>query len=305
MSKLKKPVKKISSEMPFASRYVEVKGSKMHYIDEGEGQPILLLHGNPTSSYLWRNIIPYLKPLGRVIAPDLIGMGKSEKPDIDYTFHEHASYLEAFIDAVRIKDKMTLVVHDWGSGLGFNYAANNPDKIRAVALMEAQAAPIVPTSFDKIPIEQVETFKAFRNPEQREFLLREQNVFIEQFLPQATFYKLSEEIHNTYRAPFKNPEDRSVLIMWPSQIPIDGEPKEVVDAADQWNEWLKKSDIPKLILYAEPGMFLNKKVAETMTSLFPNAKTAFIGEGLHFVQESQPDAIGDAIANWLMNQKSS
>ena len=295
----KKPFKKIAANMPFHSNYTEVHGSKMHYLDEGEGRPILLLHGNPTSSYLWRNIIPYLKPHGRVIAPDLIGMGQSDKPDIGYTFHEHASYLEGFINTLGINQALTLVVHDWGSGLGFNYAASNPDVIRAVAFMEAQAAPIVPTSFDRIPADQVEPFKMFRDPHKREAILREQNMFIEEYLPRATFYELSEEIHDAYRAPFKNLKDRSALVIWPSQIPIDGEPKEVVDAANKWNEWLKSSEVPKLVLYAEPGMFLNKQIAETMQKLFPNVEAAFIGEGLHFVQESQPDAIGQAIATWL------
>lgn len=294
-----KPITPVSSAMPFPSHYIEVKGSKMHYLDEGEGRPILLLHGNPTSSYLWRNIIPYLTPHGRIVAVDLIGMGKSDKPDIGYTFQDHAAYLEAFIDALGMGSDLTLVVHDWGSGLGFHYAANYPDAIRAVAFMEAQAAPVVPALFEHIPEEQAETFRAFRHPETRELLLREQNMFIEQFLPQATMRPLSKQVHDIYREPFEIPALRTPLVVWPSQIPIDGEPAAMVEAANQWNNWLKTSPVPKLALYAEPGAFMLKQAVDAMKQLFPNLATQSIGPGLHFVPESQPDAIGTALALWL------
>ena len=289
----------VSARMPFDSHYVEVKGSRMHYLDEGEGRPILFLHGNPTSSYLWRNIIPYVIPHGRVIAVDLIGMGQSDKPAIGYTFQDHAAYLESFIDALDIGTDLTLVVHDWGSGLGFNYAAEHPDVIRAVAFMEAQAAPVVPTSWEHIPEEQAEAFKVFRNPATREPVLREQHIFIEQFLPQATLRPLSKKAHDTYRQPFEDPAARTPLVVWPSQIPIDGEPASMVEKAHQWNEWLKASPVPKLALYAEPGMFMPKEAVEAMKKMFPNLATQSIGPGLHFVQESQPDAIGNALALWL------
>ncbi|MEO0325183.1 MAG: haloalkane dehalogenase [Myxococcota bacterium] len=287
--------------MPFASHYTEVKGSWIHYLDEGvrDGRPLLLLHGNPASSYVWRNVIPHLTPHGRVIAPDLIGMGKSGKPDIGYTFREHAAYLAGFIEALGIGADLTLVVHDWGSGLGFDWAAQHPQAVRAVVYMEAQAAPAVPAEWDAIPEDAAQAFRAFRDPASREALLRDGNAMIEQFLPRATMAPLSQEVHDAYRAPFRDPAARTPLVVWPGQVPIGDEPAYVVAAAERWNAWLAASPVPKLALYAEPGMFMSKAVAMAQADTFPNVTLRGIGPGLHFVQEDQPDAIGRAIADWL------
>lgn len=290
-----------SAAMPFTSQFVEVMGNHIHYIDEGDpdGLPILLIHGNPVHLYIWRNIVPHLTGSGRVIALDLIGMGKSDKPDIDYTFDDHAKYLDSFIDALGIGANLTLVVHDWGSGLGFDYAAQHPDRVRAVAFMEAQAAPVIPASFADIPPEQADLFRAFRDPESARKMIGEDNMFIEMFLPQGTTTPLSAEAHDAYREPFLDPASRKPMIVWPSQLPIDGDPPEMVARAERWNDWLKTSHTPKLALWAEPGQFMPKMAVDAMAEMFPNLTTQGIGEGLHFVQESQPKAIGREISKWL------
>ena len=290
-----------SAAMPFASRYVEILGSRIHYVDEGDpdGPPILMIHGNPTHLYLWRNVVPHLTGRGRVVALDLIGMGKSDKPDIDYTFADHAAYLEGFIDALGIRRNLTLVDHDWGSGLGFDYAARHPEAIRAVAFMEAQAAPVLPASFADIPPDQAELFRAFRDPEQADKMIGENNMFIEMMLPGGTSTPLSAEAHEAYREPFRDPSDRKPMIVWPAELPIDGEPAGMVERANRWNDWLATSQVPKLALHAEPGQFMPKAAVEVMARTFPNLTARGIGEGLHFVQESQPDAIGREIAAWL------
>lgn len=284
---------------PFESRFVEVLGSRMHYLEEGTGRPILLLHGNPTSSYLWRNIIPHLRPFGRVIALDLIGMGRSDQPDIEYTFDDHARYLEGFIEAMGINDDLTLVVHDWGSGLGFDYAARHPEAIRSVAFMEAQVAPVVPASFDALTPEQAALFRALRDPVRGEAMIRAGHFFIEDFLPRFTACLLSREAHDRYRAPFVEPASRTPLVVWPRQIPIDGSPAAMVARADRWNAWLETSNVPKLALYAEPGLFMPREAVEVMLEQLPNLEARSIGRGLHYVQESQPEAIGTALAEWL------
>ncbi len=288
--------------VPFEDRFVEVNGSRMHYYDEGEGRPILLLHGNPSSAYLWRNIIPHLSPHGRVIAPDLIGMGSSDKPDIGYTFEDHAAYLDGFITALGIDQELTLVVHDWGSGLGFNWAAEHPDQVRAVAFMEALAAPVVPTSFQDVPPQQAMLFQMLRDPVLGEQLIREQNFFVEQFLPLFTACTLSFEAHEQYRAPFVEPSSRTPVVVWPTQIPIDGEPEAMVARATAWNQWLATSSVPKLALYAEPGLIMPKPAVDAMMQSFPNLQAENVGPGLHYIQESQPDAIGAALADWIQGQ---
>ena len=212
----------ISPAFPFESRFVDVLGSKMHYVDEGSGDPFLLLHGQPTSSYLWRNIIPHLTDSGRCIAPDLIGFGKSEKPDIEYRFFDHARYIFGFVEALGLEN-ITLVIHDWGAGLGL-YARKNPSKIKAIAMMEPVLAS-VPTLED-LPDGFVETFRGFRTPEVGWDMLVNQNIFIESVLPAATVRDLSDEEMNAYRAPFLDPAHRKPLWRWPNELPIAGEPAE-------------------------------------------------------------------------------
>ena len=286
----------ISADFPFESHYVEVLGSKMHYIDEGEGDPILFLHGNPTSSYLWRNVIPYVSDDARVIAVDLIGMGKSDKPDIDYSFVDHAKYVEAFIGELELKN-VTLVIHDWGSGLGFNYAANNEENIKGIAFMEALLMPM--PSYDAMPSpEMVEMFTNFRTPGVGEELIMNQNIFVEQLLPGMILRELSEEEFNHYSEPYPTPESRKPVWKWPNEIPIGGEPQNTHDIISSYNQWLQSTEIPLLMIYATPGILGNEMAVQWAEANLMNLETVHVGPGLHFIQEDNPDAIGEAISDW-------
>jgi len=292
----------ISAEFPFESKYVEVLGSQMHYIDEGEGDPVLFLHGNPTSSYLWRNVIPYVSDDTRVIAVDLIGMGKSDKPDIDYSFDDHSRYLNAFIEELELKN-ITLVIHDWGSGLGFNYAANNEDNIKGIAFMEALLMPL--TWDDFTTDEMKEMFQNFRTPGIGEEMIMNQNIFVEQLLPSMIVRELSEEEMNYYQEPYPTPESRKPVWKWPNEIPIDGEPKNTHDIISSYNQWLQTTEIPMLMIYATPGVIGNEMAVQWAEDNLMNLETVHIGPGLHFIQEDSPDAIGEAISDWYQRMSKS
>lgn len=285
----------ISASFPFESKFLEVRGSKMHYVEQGEGDPILFLHGNPTFSYLWRNVIPHVSGLGRCIAFDLIGMGKSDKPDLEYRFFEHANYVEDFINGLDLSD-ITLVVHDWGSGLGFHYAALHPDKIKAIAFMEAIVLPV--PSWDKFASELKETFQAFRTDKVGWDLIVNQNMFIEKILPAGVMRELTEEEMNVYREPYKEPGSRKPLWRWPNEIPIAGEPSDVNEAVLRYNANLVDWDIPKLLFYAEPGVILPKPMVEWCEVNLKNLTSINLGHGIHYLQEDHPHAIGQGIAEW-------
>lgn len=285
----------ISAAFPFESKFVEVRGSKMHYVEQGEGDPILFLHGNPTSSYLWRNVIPHVSGHGRCIAPDLIGMGKSDKPDLEYRFFEHANYVEDFIDAIGLSN-ITLVLHDWGSGLGFHYAALHPDKIKAIAFMEAIVRPV--PSWDTFPSDIKEIFQSFRTEKVGWDLIVNQNMFIEKILPSGVVRELSEEEMNVYREPYLEPKSRKPLWRWPNEIPIEGEPSDVNEAVLKYNAKLVEWDIPKLLFYAEPGAILPKPAVEWCEINLKNLTSINLGKGRHYLQEDYPHAIGEGIAEW-------
>jgi haloalkane dehalogenase len=288
--------KQISTEFPFRSNFVEVHGSKIHYIDEGKGEPILFLHGNPTSSYLWRNVIPHLTGNARCIAPDLIGMGKSDKPDIEYRFFDHVKYIEGFIDKMKLKD-ITLVVHDWGSGLGFHYGMRNEDKIRGIAFMEAILVPF--KSWDVFPAELRKIFQSFRTPDVGWNMIVNQNFFVEEILgKQGTVRRLSEEEMTYYREPFRKPEYRKPVWRWPNEIPIEGKPEDVTEAVSEYNQKLQLSNIPKLLIYGQPGAVITKPMVDWCMKNLSNLTTANIGAGIHYLQEDNPHAIGLEIAKW-------
>lgn len=280
-------------------KFQTVHGKQMAYIEEGEGDPIVFLHGNPTSSYLWRNIMPHLAGRGRLIAPDLIGMGDSQKlensgPD-RYTFVEHRKYLFTLLDQLGVKENVTLVIHDWGSGLGFHWAHQHPDAVQAIAFMEAIVAPI--PSWDNFPQDFADIFGGFRSPAGEEMVLQN-NMFVEGILPGAILRQLSEEEMNEYRRPFANPgEDRRPTLAWPRQIPIAGEPADVVEIVSQYNAWLAETQVPKLFVNAEPGALIVGPVRE-MVRAWPNLSEVTVA-GTHFIQEDSPDEIGNAIADWL------
>ncbi len=286
----------ISAGFPFESRYVEVLGSKMHYVDEGarDGATLLLLHGNPTSCYLWRNVIPHLTPVARVVAPDLIGMGRSDKPEIGYRFFDHARYLDGLIEALGLRD-LTLVLHDWGSALGFHYARRHESNLRGLAFTEAILAP---ARWRDFPPKFKTAFKLFRAPVAGGLLISGLNVFLKQVLPQSILRELSAEEMRRYLEPYPTFASRKPVRQWPREIPIDGRPADVHEAVAAYNAWLQRTEIPKLLLYAKPGALIRKRAVEWARERFPNLETVDIGPGLHFVQEDNPHGIGEAVAEW-------
>ena len=289
-------------ELPYASNYLEVSpagypAAQMHYLDTGnpEGGTLLLLHGQPTWSYLWRNVIPSLEAHARIVAPDLIGMGLSDKPDVGYNFIDHASYLEAFIEELDLTD-VTLVIHDWGSALGFDYAYRHQDNVRAIAFMEALVAPV--PSLEGVLPAFAEALTAFRDPVAGRDALINQNVFIEQLMQQLTNAPLSEEVLNAYRFPYPTPETREPLYQWPNQIPVAGEPADTHARVAAYSPWLFETEIPKLQLWVSPGLIGTEEVAVMLDEGMKNISTVYLGEGFHYVQESYPEAVGAAVAAW-------
>ncbi len=273
----------------------------MAYIEVGSGDPIVFLHGNPTSSYLWRNVMPHLAGLGRLIAPDLIGMGDSAKlPDSGpgrYTFAEHRRYLDALLAALAVDAGVTLVVHDWGSALGFDWANRHRDAIKGIAYMEAIVRPI---TWDDWPAASRGVFEGFRSPAGEQMVL-DNNVFVERVLPGSVLRGLTEEEMDVYRRPFLVPgEDRRPTLTWPRQIPIDNEPAEVAAVVAGYADWLAaRGTVPKLFVNAEPGAILTGRQREFCRT-WPN-QTEVTVAGSHFIQEDSPDEIGAAIADWYRN----
>lgn len=278
----------------------QVLGKTMAYVELGQAQadPIVFLHGNPTSSYLWRNIMPHLESLGRCIAPDLIGMGDSDKLDDSgpgrYTLVEHRRYLDALLEQIGVTDKVTFVIHDWGSALGFDWANRHRDSVKGLAYMEAVVKPM---SWSDWPDAITPLFQGFRS-EAGESMVLEKNVFVEKVLPGSVLRGLTEDEMAVYRKPFAEPgEDRRPTLTWPRQIPLDGEPEDVVQIVQGYADWLPDSNgIPKLFINAEPGAILVGAQREFCRT-WPQ-QTEVTVAGSHFIQEDSPDAIGQALAEW-------
>ena len=285
----------ISAVDPYPRKRVAVLDSEMAYVDTGAGDPIVFLHGNPTSSYLWRNIIPHVEKLGRCLAPDLIGMGDSGKnPSGSYRFIDHAHYLDAWFAALELTKNVTLVVHDWGSALGFHWAHRHQERIRALVYMEAITQPL---KWADWPEAAANIFKTFRSPAGEEVVLQK-NVFVERVLPASVMRKLTDEEMAAYRRPFLEPgESRRPTLTWPLQIPLDGEPADVVAIVDNYGKWLPVSSVPKLFINADPGTILIGKQREFCRT-WPNQQEVTV-KGLHFIQEDSPLEIGEAIARFL------
>jgi haloalkane dehalogenase len=287
------------TEQPLTKKTVEVLGSRMAYHERGEGAPVLFLHGNPTSSYLWRDVIPALEGCGRLIAPDLIGMGDSAKlpnpgPDT-YRFTTHRDYLDAFIDAVvGSASSLVLVVHDWGSALGFDWANRHRDRIRGIAYMEAIVRPIA--SWDEWSPAATPIFQGFRSDNGEQMIL-DRNMFVERVLPGSVLRKLTEAEMAEYRRPFQQREDRWPTLTWPRQIPIAGEPADVVQIAADYSRWMAQNELPKLFVNAEPGAILIGAPREFCRSW--NNQTEVTVPGSHFIQEDSGPAIGRAVAGWI------
>ena len=288
--------KEISAEFPFESKYLEVKGSKIHYIEEGEGDPILFLHGNPTSNYIWRNIIPYITPHGRCIAPDLIGMGKSGKPDTDYGYLDTFSYLDEFIKKLNLKN-VTLVLHDLGAGMGFHYANLNRDNIKAIAFMECMYD--IPKTAD-MPISDRMAVKMLRTYGLGWFMVQVANIFFKVMIPSMTLRKLTKDELKNYAAPYPSIKSRKPLLKWPLTVPFDDtKPQDVAVAIKSWRNWLFETEIPKLLFHVSPGYGIKEKDAKIIKSRMKNLKSIDLGKGIHFIQEDYPHEIGTELAHWI------
>ena len=287
-----------SAEFPYESRFLTIHSQRMHYIDKGTGQTFLFLHGNPTSSYLWRNVMRYVEPSGRVVAVDNIGFGRSDKPELDYIYQTHYQYVEAFIEQLGLRD-IILVVHDWGSVLGLDYARQHSDNVRGVVFMEAIIPPAFPMA-DLGPLGGADgMFAEFRTPDRGKELLIEQNVFIEQLLGNGALTRsLTQAELDAYRAPFLDPATRFPIYVWPNELPIAGEPARNVQVVTAVGEWLKTTPMPKLLQYASPGAIVSPAAAQWMADNYPNLEAQFVGYGAHYIQEDNPEAIGRGIADW-------
>ena len=290
------------SDAPFSTerlskQYKTVQGKQMAYHEVGEGDPVVFLHGNPTSSYLWRNIIPHVADRARCRAPDLIGHGDSDKLDdvseATYRFVDHREYLDGLLDQLDLGDHITFVIHDWGSALGFDWANRHRDRVAGIAYMEGIVTPIEWANFDEGGRR---VFQGFRSPAGEEMVI-EKNIFVERVLPSAVLRGLSEEEMVVYREPFLDPQHRRPTLTWPRQIPIEGEPEDVVAIVNAYAEWLKSSDLPKLFVNADPGSILTGPQRDFCRT-WPN-QTEVTVSGSHFVQEDSPNEIGQAIADWL------
>jgi len=288
----------IEARERYKKKHVTVKGKSMAYVEAGNGDPIVFLHGNPTSSYLWRNVIPHVERLGRCIAPDLIGMGDSDKLDDSgpdrYRFVEHRDYLDAFYEALGVHDRVTLVVHDWGSALGFDWANRHRGAVKGIAYMEAIVEPLTWASW---PEQARPMFEALRSGAGEELVL-EHNTFVERILPMSILRELTDAEMDVYRRPYREPgESRRPTLTWPREIPIEGRPADVDRIVRDYAEWLpKSSDLPKLFINAEPGAILVGKQREFCRA-WPN-QTETTVPGAHFIQEDSPDEIGKAVAGW-------
>lgn len=289
----------ISAAEP-TKQMISVKGKSMAYVEMGEGDPIIFQHGNPTSSYLWRNVMPHLTDQGRCIAIDLIGMGDSDKLDgagaDSYTFMQHREYLDGALQVLGVEQNVTWVIHDWGSALGFDWANRHRDVVKGIAYMEGIVRPV---SWAEWPEAARGVFQGFRSEAGEEMVL-EKNTFIERVLPGSIMRELSAEEMEVYRRPFQNKgEDRRPTLSWPRQIPIDGEPADVVDIVQDYADWLSAAQLPKLFINAEPGAILTGPQREFCRS-WPN-QTEVTVSGSHFIQEDSPHEIGKAIAHWYKN----
>lgn len=287
----------ISAAFPFESQFEQVLGSNIHYVDEGDAtaaHTFVLLHGNPTSSYLWRNIIPHLTPHGRVIVPDLIGMGKSDKPDIDYTFEQHIAYINGFIEQLGLKN-IILVIQDWGSGIGFNYANHHRDNVSGIVFFEAITRPI---DWGEMNLPERFLFKRMRHPKRGDKMLIENNFFVERLLPMTAGRKLTQEEMDQYRAPYLNKADRKAVRVWPQQISISGQPAASYRIKQSYAEYLPSSEMPKLMFHAKPGLIIKLKEAEHIKKTWNNIEVVFLGKGRHYLQEQYPHEIGEGIVDW-------
>ncbi|MBY8978340.1 haloalkane dehalogenase [Rhodobacteraceae bacterium NNCM2] len=293
----KLPPPEISEAQPFAAQSIAVFDSSMSWIETGDGDPVLFLHGNPTSSYLWRNVLPEIGG-HRAVAVDLIGMGGSGKPEIAYTFEDHARYLDAFVETMGF-ETVTLVGHDWGAALAWDYAARHPERVEAIAFMEGVLPPAFPLESTAAIGEAGPALEALRTHGTGEDLVLNQNMFVEQMLPGFVNRTLGEEAMTAYRAPFPDASSRRPTLQWPRELPVSGEPKRNVTLMERIAKVMAAPDMPVLLLYVEPGVAAPREAVAWYRETIPGIETVFLGQGLHFIQEDHPTAIGRAISDWL------
>ena len=287
------------SDEELEKKTIEVLGKNMTYVERGEGNPIIFQHGNPTSSYLWRNIIPHLENQGRCIAIDLIGMGDSDKLDDigenTYSYHVHKQYFDACLKELGIKNNVIFVIHDWGSALGFNWSYENQSSVKGICYMEAIVRPI---TWNEWPEDGRSIFQGFRS-EAGEDLVLKNNLFVERVLPGSIIRDLSEKEMDVYRRPFLKEIERRPTLDWPRQIPIDNEPEEVCKITEDYSSWMSVNEIPKLFINADPGAILIGEQREFCRK-WKNQKEITV-KGSHFIQEDSPHEIGDALSNWVQS----
>jgi haloalkane dehalogenase len=285
---------RISAEDNHPRRRASVLDSEMSYVTVGEGHPIVFLHGNPTSSYLWRNVIPHISDLGWCLAPDLVGMGRSAaSPSGAYRYMDHARYLDAWFEALDLRQNVTLVLHDWGSALGFYWASRHPERVRAIAYMESI---IQPRDWEDLPSSRAPIFRDLRS-EKGVRMIFDENAFIEILLPKLIIRTLTRTEMDAYRLPFIEPESRWPTLVWPRELPIGGEPADVVKIVEDYGQWLLRSPLPKLFINAEPGSLLIGRARDFCRS-WPNQEEVTV-RGIHFIQEDAPDEIGSALARFV------
>ena len=285
----------VSAAFPYESKFVEVHGSKMHYVDVGEGDLILFLHGNPMSSYLWRNIIPHLSGQGRCIAPDLIGMGKSDHPDIPYRYDDQYRYLTGFIDALGIGSNLTLVIHDWGSGLGFRWAHDHQDDVKGIAFMEAMIRGL---SLDDMPGSLRMAMRMMRAPGTGWLMVSVANIFLRKMVPDLTYAEISPEALAYYRSAYPTVASRKAILQWPRELPLDGKPADNAAVVDAYRQWLTETDVPKLLLYGNDGVAIKEPEVAWCREQLSNLDTVDLGDGIHFLQETHPETIGTELSKW-------
>ena len=284
----------ISAQDLYPRQHISAGGVDLAYIDSGTGDPIVFLHGNPTSSYLWRNVIPHLESAARCLAPDLAGMGQSgSAPSGSYRFADHSALLDQWFENMDLTENVTLVAHDWGAALGFHWARRHPERVKGLVYMEAIVRPL---TWEDWPEAARQVFQGFRSPAGEEMVL-EKNIFVERVLPGSVLRGLTEAEMEVYRRPYLEPgESRRPTLTWPRDIPIDGKPADVVQIVTEYAEWLAGSDVPKLFINADPGAILTGPQREFCRT-WPNQREVTV-KGVHFVQEDSPAEIGQAIASW-------
>jgi len=294
------PRREAYTAQPYPSKFIEVDGVPVHYVEAGVGAPVLFVHGNPTSSYLWRNVMPHVALAGRVIALDLPGFGKSGKSLTGYALQDQQRYFDGFIEALGLKN-LTLVLHQWGSVLGLDYARRYEHNVLGVVMIEPIVPPLFPlASYDDLgPAGSM--YRRLRDPVAgRELVIRD-NMLVEDILADGALTRdLTEAEIEAYRRPFLDPADREPILVWPSELPIAGEPARNVEAVERIGDWLRRSDMPKLLLYARPGSLVPPWAAEWMAEHYRNIEVIFVGYGMHYLQEDNPETIGRNIVNWCV-----